>query len=212
MADDAGGPGVAGTAVARGSLRRLFGSSLDWETQMPELAQASLRYRSDVDLRGLRYSLRQVFRLLRDADDDRQEFVRHVRTEIRTPIRDEVARQMRSRELATSYFEAHGGLERMAEDRTSEVARLYAAWLDEQLQPWMSAIYPVLDEEVWLGAPDQESGVIDLLLFADAVGVNAYSWNMEIGDSPFRRLDMALRMDPPMVVLSDLYATSVAIA
>jgi hypothetical protein len=179
---------------------------------MPELAQASLRHRSDVDLRGLRYSFRRVFRLLRDDDDDREDFVRHVRTEVREPIRDEVARQMRSRELARSYFEAHGGLERMTEDRVAEVAGLYSSWLDEQLQPWMSAIYPVLDEEVWLGASDEESGVIDLLLLADAVGVNAYSWNMEIGDSPFRRLDVVLRMDPPLVVLSDLYATSVAIA
>ncbi len=64
------------------------------------------------------------------------------------------------------------------------------SWLDSDLQPWMESIYPVLDEEVWLGPADQEAGVIDLLLLADAVGLSAYSWDLPVGISPFRRLDV----------------------
>lgn len=213
----AGGQAAGGAAASAGGAGvvqpsgQLFAGSLDWEMQMPEAAEASRRYRYEVDPRALRYSLRRLF-ALRDDEHERQALVGHIEQEVRSPLLEEVARQMRDRPAADFYFEAHGGLERITADRVAEVAGYYASWLDGGLEPWMASVYPVVDEGAWLGEADDEAGVIDLLLLADAVGLNAYSWGLEIGASPFRRLDIVMRMDVPMVVLTHLYALSAPIS
>jgi hypothetical protein len=90
----------------------------------------------------------------------------------------------------------------------AEILNRIRFWFENELEPWMGSIYPTLDETVWLGER-YSTGAIDILLLADALGLNAYEWNLEIGASPFRRLDVVGRCDTGMLVLSELYAQSV---
>ena len=60
--------------------------------------------------------------------------------------------------------------------------------------------------------PRVGGGAIDILLLADAVELNGYMWNLEPGQSPFRRLDVVGGVvDTGMLVLSELYAQSMPI-
>ncbi|MGO9156411.1 hypothetical protein [Mycobacterium sp.] len=125
------------------------------------------------------------------------------------PVRDQVARQLReSAELRQVFEEERGGLGPLTDAGVAEILNRIRLWFENELATWMGSIHPTLDETVWLGER-YGTGAVDILLLADAFGLNAYEWNLEIGASPFRRLDIVGRCDTGMLVLSELYAQSV---
>jgi hypothetical protein len=206
-----GGPTGAPQAqpTAGGQETTGFSSTFDFEIQLPAVALASEPWRRSIDADSLRRSVRRLFRLLRDEESARAEFLDRAGDEVRVPVRDQVARQLReSAELRQVFEEERGGLGPLTDAGVAEILNRIRFWFENELEPWMGSIYPTLDETVWLGER-YSTGAIDILLLADALGLNAYEWNLEIGASPFRRLDVVGRCDTGMLVLSELYAQSV---
>lgn len=181
-----------------------FTSSLDWQGRMPQPAQASADARAGVDLHSLRRGLRTLFGLL-DDEPDRQQFLTKAIETLREPVEDEVHR-MAGSPNADEAFDERGGQQVVAQEEAELIIARYRSWLRTSLRPWMAEIHPILDEVTWLGEPTTPGGSIDILLAADAVGMNCWAWNMAVGTSPFSRLDVAGAMDPGLVVLTQLYA------
>jgi hypothetical protein len=148
--------------------------------------------------------------LLPRRETIREEFLARIADEMHEPVRDEVARQMRQRGNASEYWQSHGGLDRATAAERDAIVGRYRLWLADGLEPWMLSIYPILDENVWVGARDEPGGVIDVLLLADAIGLQAYNWSQDLERSPFRRLDVVAASDPALVVLAELYSQSIA--
>jgi hypothetical protein len=115
---------------------------------------------------------------------------------------------MRASNALERVFQDRGGLETLTDEGVREIMDRIASWLSDDLGEWMAMIHPEVDETVWLGERFTSGGAIDILLLADAVGLTAYMWNFETGESPFRRLDVVGRLDTGMLVLSELYAQS----
>lgn len=198
--DDGGGSG-------RGAA---FRSSLDFETQLPVLAQASESRRRSIDTQSLRESIRKLFSLLSD-DQQRDDFCDNAREQLREPVRDEVFRMWRASDEARRALDERGGVEGVAASEVDDITSRIRDWLDHGLEPWMRQIHPALDERVWVGDRDEVGGVIDVLLMADAVGVNAYTWNMSVEESPYRRLDVVARIPLGLLVLSQLYTETLSV-
>lgn len=128
-------------------------------------------------------------------------------------MRDQVARQLRfSGGLRDIFEDERGGLDEMTTAGVGEIISRVGNWIRMEMPSWMASIHPHLDETVWLGEAYTTRGAIDTVLFADALGLNAYVWNLQPGESPFRRLDVVGGADTSMLVLSELYAQSTPIA
>lgn len=195
--------------IAGGEETARFSSTLDFEIQLPAVALASEPWRRSIDADSLRESVHRLFRLLHDEDSARAQFLDRAQDVVREPVRDQVARQLReSAGLRQVFEEERGGLGPLTDSGVAEILNRIRLWFEDGLEAWMDSIHPTLDETVWLGER-YSTGVIDILLLADAIGLNAYEWNLEIGESPFRRLDIVGRCDTAMLVLSELYAQSV---
>ncbi len=123
-------------------------------------------------------------------------------------MRDQVSRQLRGSDQLREVFEERGDLNGLTNAGLAEILNRVRRWFENDLEAWMTKIYPTLDETVWLGERYGTTGAIDILLLADAVGLNAYVWNLQIGEPPFRRLDVVGRSDTGMLVLSELYSQS----
>jgi hypothetical protein len=201
-----GGVGPGGDAVSSGPD---FESSLDFESQLPQVAQASSERRGQVDLSSVREAVRRLFGLLQDQEGARSELLERIRTEAAEPVRDDVFRQIRQRDNASRYWDERGGVEGAAATELETLVGRFASWLEFQLGPWLETIYPVLDAHVWVGARDEPGGILDTLLLADAIGLHAFSWGMQVDESPFRRLDVVAGAEPGMVVLAELYSQAV---
>ena len=154
------GGGTGGAAVPA------FQSSLDFELQAPDLAQASADQRGAVELDTVRESVRRLFGLYRDERPRREDFLGRIAYEVREPVQDEVGRQMRQRPNAYAYWEERGGLDGATWTEVDAIVERYRRWLIEGLLPWMVSIHPVLDENVWVGARDEPGGMVDVLLLA----------------------------------------------
>jgi hypothetical protein len=202
----AGGSSTGPTPGARQTSG--FSSTLDFEMQLPLVAAASERWRRSIRPDSLRESVRRLFKLLRDEDSARANFLDRAADELRDPVQEQVARQLRGSDALREVFEdERGGLDALTLAGIAEILDRVRRWFENDLQAWMAQIHPTLDETVWLGERPG-TGAIDILLLADAVGLNAYVWNLQIGASPFGRLDIVSRCDTGMLVLSELYAQS----
>lgn len=176
---------------------------------MASLAQASSRHRGEVDLQTVREAVRRLFALMVDRSA-RAQFLERISIEVHQPVLDDVARQIRQRRNASRYWEERGGVLGAAEAETNAIVRRFGDWIEFRLPGWLESIWPVLDEDVWVGARDESGGMVDVLLLADALGVNAYSWNLHVEESPFRRLDVVAGSSPALVVLGESYCQSVS--
>jgi hypothetical protein len=212
------GPGTGGSGVPAtrppspgtgGGVGQAFTSSLDFELQMPAVAQASVEERRRINLDAVREAVRRLFGLLRDEEPSREEFLSRIEGEVTEAIRDEILRQIRQRDNAFDYWQARGGVDAGAITERNAIISRFRSWLADDLEPWMAAIYPVLNENVWVGARDEPAGVVDVLLLADAIGLYAYNWNLDVERSPFRRLDVIAASDTALVVLAELYSESI---
>jgi hypothetical protein len=200
--------GTAQTGPAPGSAETGgFTSTLDFEMQLPEVAAASESWRRAVSPDSLRESVRRLFRLLQDEDSAIGDFLGQAEDELREPLRDQVQRQLRRSDAQREVFDERGGLDALTNTGLDEILNRLRRWLENDLEAWMARIHPTLDETVWLGER-YGTGAIEILLLADAVGLNAYVWNIQIGEPPFRRLDIVGRCDTGMLVLSELYSQS----
>jgi hypothetical protein len=173
---------------------------------MPILAQASVQRRAAIDLSIVREAVRRLFELLHD-ETARGQFLAQVAVEVAEPVRDEIERQRGQRNNAYSYWLERGGLDAVAAAESQKIVNRYGRWLTEGLEPWMVSIYPVLNEDVWVGARDDPGGVVDMLLLADAIGLQAYNWNLDMNRSLFHRLDLVAASDPGLVVLGECYSS-----
>ncbi len=117
---------------------------------------------------------------------------------------------MRQRDNAFDYWQERGGVDAGVSAERDAILGRYRVWLAEDLEPWMLSVYPILNENVWVGERDEPAGVIDVLLLADAMGLYAYNWQLDLEHSPFRRLDVVVASDPALVVLAELYSQSIA--
>jgi hypothetical protein len=202
-----GGPpggGGGGGAASESAEEPRFTGSLDWQARMPLVAEASAAARAEVDLRWIRRGLRSLFGLL-DDEQDRRRFLANLSESLREPVADQVAR-MATANNAYDAFEERGGEAEVARHERELIVERFRGWLETSLRAWMAEIHPVVNEEVWLGAPDAPGGVIDALLVADAVGLNCWAWSLRAGESPFRRLDAVGGMDTGLAVITELYA------
>jgi len=188
-----------------------FTSSLDFEIRCPVLANASNQQRGAIQLNVLRDAIRRLFALLRDEDTSRRDFLDRVATDVQERVLDEANRHTSQRNNAYDHWQELGGPQAAADAERDSIVQRYSLWLGEDLKPWMEAIYPVLDEVVWVGAPEDQSGLIDVLLLADSIGLQAYNWNLELDRSPFRRLDVVVAGDPGLVVLAEVYSEMIPI-
>jgi hypothetical protein len=121
-------------------------------------------------------------------------------------VRDQVARQLRQSDALREVFDERGDFGALSLAGVAEILNRIRHWLEDDLPAWMVGIYPILDETVWLGETGGTPGAIDILLLADGVGLNAYVWNLTVGDSPFKRLDIVGQAEMGMLVLTELYA------
>jgi hypothetical protein len=185
-----------------------FESSVDFETQLPRLAQASSRQRGLVDLQTVREAVRRLFALLEDQEF-RDSFFERIADEAREPIRDEVFRQIRQRDNASRYWDERGGVDGATMVELTVLLQRFRTWVALDLRPWLEDIFPILDPDAWVGEWDRVSGAVDTLLLADAIGMHAYSWGLHVDEPRFRRLDVVAGSEPGMVVLSELYSQSV---
>jgi len=204
------GPPVPGGGTG-GAAEAPFQSSLDFELQVPDLARASADQRGAVELDTVRESVRRLFGLLRDERPRREEFLGRIAREVEEPVRDDIGRQLRQRPNAYAYWDERGGIDAATSTEVGAIVERYRRWLTAELEPWMASIYPVLDENVWVGARDETGGVVDVLLLADAIGLQAYNWNLDLERSPFQRPDFVAATDPALVVLAELYAQSIPV-
>jgi len=189
----------------------VFTSSLDFEIRCPDLANASNQQRAAIQINVLRDAIRRLFALLHDEDTSRHDFLDRVATEVQEPVLDEANRHTSQRKNANDHWRGLGGPQAAADAERDAIVQRYSTWLGEDLKPWMESIYPVLDEVVWVGAPEDQGGLIDVLLLADSIGLQAYNWNLELDRSPFRRLDAVAAGDPGLVVLAEVYAEMIPI-
>jgi hypothetical protein len=207
----AGVPAVKPPAPGSGGgADQAFANSVDFELQIPLLAQASTEERRKVDLSAVREAIRRLFGLLRNETPSHEDFLNRIDSELSEAVRDEVWRQMRQRDNAFNYWNERGGVDAGVSAERDAILGRYRAWLAEDLEPWMLSIYPILNENAWVGERDEPSGVIDVLLLADAMGLYAYNWQLDLERSPFRRLDVIVSSDPALVVLAELYSQSIA--
>lgn len=143
-----------------------------------------------------------------DDQAERNELLARAADDLHEPVRDQVARQLRNSDQARELFEERGDLAQQTETGVQEIVERIRQFLEHDLRNWMQLIHPTLNEEFWVGDRDSPQGVIDLLLLGDALGLNAYVWNADPSESPFRRLDMVARSDLGLLVLGELYAQS----
>jgi hypothetical protein len=207
-----GGPGGPdlGFPTAEGTPDVAFQSTLDFELQLPAVASASEAWRRAILPDSVRRAVQQLFRLRQD-ESERAEFCEVIAGELEEPVRDQVRRQIAYSGEMHRLFEERGGENVLIEAGINEIVVRIRSWLDSELDGWMMSIHDQLDETVWLGEPDSPSGVVDIALIADALGLNAYRWNAEVGSSPFRRLDIAATTATGLLVLSELYAQSMPV-
>lgn len=208
------GPSSGGEAAAHSGVvsPATFTSTLDFELQLPNLAAASEDRRRFIRSDALKETLRRLFRL-KDDEESRADFLVRASEEVEEPVRDQVARQLRfSGGLRDIFEDERGGLDGMTTAGVGEIISRVGDWIRTDMPSWMASIHPDLDETAWLGEAYTTRGAIDMVLFADALGLNAYVWNLQPGESPFRRLDVVGGADTSMLVLSELYAQSTPIA
>ncbi len=199
------GGGGGGSSAA--DATSTFTSTLDFELQLPVLAVASERWRRSIRPESLRRAVRKMFGLL-DDPAERSELLARAADELREPVRDQVARQLRNSDQSRELLEGRGNLSQQTEAGVQEITERIRQFLEHELRDWMQRIHPTLNMEFWIGDRDRSQGVIDLLLLGDALGLNAYVWNVDPSQSPFRRLDMVARGDLGLLILGELYAQS----
>jgi hypothetical protein len=205
------GAGAPAPTASVGRSHPTFASTLDFELQLPNVASASEEWRRSVRPDTLEEALRRLFRI-RDDEEKRADFLVRATEELDEPVRDQIARQLRHSGNLRSAFEEQGGLDALTTAGVGEIVGRVRDWIRAEMRGWMASIHPEVDETVWLGEPYTTTGAIDSLLLADALGLNAYVWNLLPGESPFRRLDIVGGADTGMLVLSELYAQSTPIA
>jgi len=175
--------------------------------QWPIVANASADHRGQVRTDAVRETVRRLIGLLEESE--RRDFLEHAAAEASEPIRA-VADEMYRRDNIMQYWDERGGVEIAASVELDLLIDRYQACLEFELRPWLAEIHPIIDADTWIGAQrDGAEGVVDPLLLADAIGLNAYNWNLEIGRSPFGQPDVVTAADPAMVVLSEVYSQTV---
>jgi len=171
------------------------------------VARASVEVRYAVDHGSVRRSFLRLFEMLHDEGSTRDEVSNQIRADLSFSVRSEVTPYLAGRFPHESISQAT--VDRHIRARVDEIASTYDNWVANSLESWMLTIYPVLDPNVWVGAGDEEAGVVDISLVADAIGLNAWVWNLDLNESPFLRIDAVSRMHKSMVILSHLYSLSV---
>ncbi len=171
------------------------------------MARASVEVRYNVDLGSVRRSIVRLFQMLDNEDNMRDQVLNQMRADLAFSVRSEITAYLSQRFPYEPVSEAAVG--EQVEARISEIASTYDDWVMNRLESWMSAIYSLLDVHLWVGAQDEDSGVVDIPLVADAIGLNAWIWNLDLSESPFLRIDAVSKMHKSMVILSHLYSLSV---
>ena len=180
-----------------------FRSTVDFQAQFPSLAQASQEKRNAVDPAALWEATLALF-LLREDGDAREQYLAGVGTTLRDALRDRYTDELQNRPIAARVTGVDDA-EVLADRERDVMIEQLRGWLSTELTAWMAEIYPVVDKEVWLG-DRLGGGAIDLLLLADAIGLNAFAWDVEPDVQPFERLDIVASTEPGLLVLASLYA------
>jgi len=199
----AGGPGDGAGVV--------FRTSFEFEIQMPTLARASEQQRRQIQPAAMREALRQLFRLLRDEDAARDNFLQRAVAELAQPVLDHVTRQVQQSDALGPVLNERGGIDALAEASSWGIISRVSQWISDDLAGWMAQIHTPVDETLWLGERFANGGAIDLLLLADGIGLFSYMWDLAPRESPFRRLEVVGGVDTGMLVLSQLYSQSMPV-
>ncbi len=188
-----------------------FTSSLDFEIQLPLLARVSARWRREIFRESLYESLRRLFALLLDDNGARDEFLTRARETLHEPVEVRAQEQMAQSDRLGLVFEERGGLDALTNTGIQNIIARVQQWFVDGLPDWMARIHEPVDQTVWIGERFGSGGAIDILLLADALGLNAYMWNLAPGQSPFEKLEVVVGVDTGTLVLSDLYAQSMPV-
>ena len=210
-----GGPATGGSGGMASALAQpRFHSTFDFQAQFPTVARASADERNSVQADILRNAIQQLFRIANNKDD-RQHYVDQVGEYLKEPLSAHIGEQLelRGRPHPDAYpaglTDAELVRELSARESHSITERL-KRWLSRDLKAWMAEINPSLNESAWLTPEGRADGGIDLMLMADAIGLNSYAWNARPTDQPFRRLDIPGATEPGLLVLASIYAAAAA--
>jgi hypothetical protein len=149
--------------------------------------------------------------LLRDDDDARAGFLTRARETLQEPVAVRAQEQIAESDRLGAVFDERGGLDALTNAGIQNIIDRVQWWFVNDLAGWMARIHEPVDETVWIGERFGSGGAIDILLLADAVGLNAYMWNLAHGQSPFEKLEVVVGVDTGMLVLSELYAQSMPV-
>jgi hypothetical protein len=133
--------------------------------------EVSQEVRYSVDHGAVRRSLMILFDLLADEDNERDQFMGQIRADVRVPVEYEVSRHWEQRAVAGVLMPS-ASLEQLIR----EILLMFEEWMEAELESWMASIYPTLDPRIWLGS-GEASGVVDVSLVADAIGLIVWVWN-----------------------------------
>jgi hypothetical protein len=122
-----------------------------------------------------------LFDLLADEDNERDQFMGQIRADVRVPVEYEVSRHWEQRAVAGVLMPS-ASLEQLMEERIREILLMFEEWMEAELESWMASIYPTLDPRIWLGS-GEASGVVDVSLVADAIGLIVWVWNLNLQES-----------------------------
>lgn len=143
--------------------------------------EVSQEVRYSVDHGAVRRSLMILFDLLADEDNERDQFMGQIRADVRVPVEYEVSRHWEQRAVAGVLMPS-ASLEQLMEERIREILLMFEEWMEAELESWMASIYPTLDPRIWLGS-GEASGVVDVSLVADAIGLIVWVWNLNLQES-----------------------------
>ncbi|WP_280829849.1 hypothetical protein [Mycobacterium sp. OTB74] len=181
-----------------------FRSTVDFQAQFPQLAEASQPWRNSVDITVLTTAVAVLFELRRDTDA-REQYLTTVGDSLHEALRDGYTEELQNRPIAATVTGSDNADVLAERERDGMIDQL-RGWLTTQLEAWMAEIYPVVRMKDWLQANQPGGRPIDFLLLADAIGLNAYAWDVDPDFQPFKRLDIVAGTEPGLLVLASLYA------
>ncbi len=188
-----------------------FADSMDFEATLPAVAAASRDVRRRVEIRSVEETMRSLFALLGDSDEQAS-FLDRAYVAIEEMVAAEMSQYLANRPEVAEETELRGGSADLEASRSAQIVSGNRDFLENGLYQWMEGIYENVNADLWLGASDDVGGIIDLRLIGDAIGLNAWSWGLEPTDSPFLRYDSATSMPLPFVVMMERYGRSVPIS
>ncbi|MCC3313645.1 hypothetical protein [Nocardia africana] len=178
---------------------------MDFKVQFPDLAEASAPWRNSINLGALVTAIRALFAIRENADLRETYLTDLVRSDLRDAVTAEIRSDFNARPAARL---ANEDVEAVIADELDAIVDELRTWLSTELTAWMAEIYPIVEVEDWLDDDRPGGRGIDLLMMADAIGLNSYMWHIDTTAPVFAHLNVVAGTEPGLLVLASLYAAT----